>query len=727
MNKRIKVFEFGRFRLDAAECQLLLDGQVVPLQPQVFTTLVTLVENSGHLCEKGWLIEQVWGDTAVEQGGLARNISVLRKVLGDGYIQTVPRRGYRFMAEMRELREAEDEVLIAERTRASVVVEEEEIGGSEGSSRQSQFSASNHLGDRERRNVMPRLVWPRRKIVLANLSLILLALVVVRMWSPLPPPRVAAYVRITNDGHQKLALVTDGQRLYVSEMVDDKPILAQVSAAGGETVPLAVPFQDPGLDDITANGAELVVASNAGPYPFSYWLVPVAGGSPRPLGGIRAHDVHPSPDGQQVAYCVETSLYVANHDGTEARQLVSMPALYPGSAIWSPDGSRLRFNLRDPQTPANSIWEVSADGSNLHPLLPGWHEPAAEYCGRWTADGKYFIFEATRDGATQLWAMRDGASFLRRANCAPVQLTSGPVQYRSPFSSPDGKKVYAIGDQIRGEVMRYDAKSQEWVPYLSGKSIAQVGFSKDGEWIVYIAYPEATLWRSRLDGSQSQQLTFASMEVDGVSWSPDGQWIVFMGRTAGRPWKLYKVASAGGSPELLLPGDGSEAYPDWSPDGRRIVFSGSPFFERRDVGPNMLELLDLTTGQVSALPDSEGCFGARWSPDGRYVVAHRFDFQKLVLFDVISGKKEELAQGVLHFANWSQDGKYIYFEQWGSDTAACRIRISDHQLETVGSLKGFRRTVGPERCWSGLTPDGSLLVLRDIGSQEVYALDLQIP
>ena len=116
---------------------------------------------------------------------------------------------------------------------------------------------------------------------------------------------------------------------------------------------------------------------------------------------------------------------------------------------------------------------------------------------------------------------------------------------------------------------------------------------------------------------------------------------------------------------------------------------------------------------------------ARWSPDGRYLVAHRFDFSQLMLLDVATGRSEELARGVLHFANWSRDGQYVYFESWGEDTAAIRIRIRDRHRDKLGHLAQFRRTIGPERCWSGLTPDNALLVLRDIGSQEIYALTLE--
>ena len=95
MKRQTNTYEFGRFRLLPQECLLMLDGQAIPLEPQVFKTLRVLVENGGHVCEKSWLLEQVWGETFVEEGNLARNISVLRKVLGEGvegnrYIETVP-------------------------------------------------------------------------------------------------------------------------------------------------------------------------------------------------------------------------------------------------------------------------------------------------------------------------------------------------------------------------------------------------------------------------------------------------------------------------------------------------------------------------------------------------------------------------------------------------------------------------------------------------------------
>jgi len=96
-------FEFGRFRVDPAEKVLLADGQPVSLTPKAFETLLALVENSGHILEKDELLKRVWPNTFVEEGTLVQNIATLRKALGEGpdqssYIETVPRRGYRFSA-----------------------------------------------------------------------------------------------------------------------------------------------------------------------------------------------------------------------------------------------------------------------------------------------------------------------------------------------------------------------------------------------------------------------------------------------------------------------------------------------------------------------------------------------------------------------------------------------------------------------------------------------------
>src|SRR6266576_5596770 len=105
-------YEFGPFRVDARERQLLRNGEVVPLRPKVFDILLVLVQNSGHILSKDEVMKLVWSDTAVEEGNIARNISALRSVLGERprdhrYIETIPWRGYRFVASVKEVREGQ--------------------------------------------------------------------------------------------------------------------------------------------------------------------------------------------------------------------------------------------------------------------------------------------------------------------------------------------------------------------------------------------------------------------------------------------------------------------------------------------------------------------------------------------------------------------------------------------------------------------------------------------
>src|ERR1700756_912755 len=99
---------------------------------------------------------------------------------------------------------------------------------------------------------------------------------------------------------------------------------------------------------------------------------------------------------------------------------------------WSPDGRLLRFTVTDPQTNGTSLWEVREDGSGLRPLLAGWNNPPAECCGSWTRDGKYFVFQSTRNFRSDIWAIREKRRLLQMSESTPVQLTSGPVSFRGP-------------------------------------------------------------------------------------------------------------------------------------------------------------------------------------------------------------------------------------------------------------------------------------------------------
>jgi len=561
--------------------------------------------------------------------------------------------------------------------------------------------------------------------------IVTIAAAVLAYWltRPLPVPRVVSSVRITNDGREKFPpIFTDGSRLYFTGAAASWYSAYQVSVAGGQPAPIpapiVAPYQFAGLAGISPDGSELLVRSQQGTvFEGPLWVIPTVAGSGYPITGVISSDASWSPDGERMVYCRGNTLNVAKRDGSESRQLV-MVAGPPRWVRFSPDGRVLRFHVYDPKTDSTSLWEVASDGTNLHPLLPGWNNPPNECCGNWTPDRKYYVFQSTRNSRTDIWAIREKTRLLGKRRAEPLRLTSGPLNFSGPAPSKDGKRLFVIGSQPRGELVRLDAKSGEFVPYLGGISAYTVDFSRDGQWVTYVAYPEGTLWRSKLDGSERLQLTFPPMIAHLPRWSPDASQIAFQGFTPVKPWTIYLVSAEGGSVQEIAPGLGDVG---WTADGRSVVYS--EFWELAQAGAGgklAIQLMDLSTRQVSTLPDSEGLYSPRPSPDGRYIAAIRAGPEVLLVFDVAARKWIEPTAPRVGYPSWSHDSKYVYFDNWEGDTLY-RLRVSDRKLQRLASLKGVRRTGGPVTGWSALAPDDSFLVLRDTGTQEIYALDWEAP
>src|SRR5262249_30253880 len=155
---------------------------------------------------------------------------------------------------------------------------------------------------------------------------------------------------------------------------------------------------------------------------------------------------------------------------------------------------------------ANGLWEGNADGTNPHQLLPGW-KGASACCGTWTADGRYFVFEA--DG--NIWALAEDKGLLQRGHPEATELTFGPIGFSGGNPSRTGRRLFVVGNQSKGRLVRYDATSQHFVPYLGGPSARGVAQSRDGQWVAYTTFPDSKLWRRRADGSEGVQLTFGDM------------------------------------------------------------------------------------------------------------------------------------------------------------------------------------------------------------------------
>src|SRR5271157_2291850 len=570
----------------------------------------------------------------------------------------------------------------------------------------------------------PHRRWQTWVVVAASALIAIMAFLGYLLTRPVAPPRILRTVQLTNTNRPKSGVVTDGSRLY---FIEGQSGLSQTSVNGGETFPIPTSLEDTGFSNvfgISPDGSALLMNTARGTsLDGPLWSVPVLGGSPRRLGSLEGHAGAWSPDGQRMAYCTGNEILLANSDGSKPRQLL-LTAGTPNDIRWSPDGSILRFTLSDPKTNNRSIWQVSPDGGNLRALLPGWNSTPNECCGKWTPDGRYFVFQAVRDGTANIWALGEGGRLFRPTPRAPVQFTTGPMNVGNPVPSGDGKRHFVQGWQPRGELVRYDAKSGQFAPYLSGISAMGLDFSRDGEWVAYNDGSDGTMWRSKVDGSQKLQLVFPPMLAYLPRWSPDGKQIAFFGHPPGEPWQIYVVPAEGGSPELIYRSATNSADPNWSPDGKSLAFGENSLNNQGSA----VYVLEVRTRKASKLPGSDGLYSPRWSPDGRYIAAITLDSLKLMLFDFTTQKWTELASIFVAYPIWSRDGRYVYFDGiLNNQESYFRVQIAGSKLERLFSLKGFQASGGAFGNWSGLAPDETPLLVRDASIQEIYALDWEAP
>src|SRR5262249_16274796 len=156
---------------------------------------------------------------------------------------------------------------------------------------------------------------------------------------------------------------------------------------------------------------------------------------------------------------------------------------------------------------------------------------------------KYLVYQSATAQESDIWLLPKTALFRRRGK--PIRLTNGPLPYSYPCPSRDGKQIFALGTKQRGELVRYDMKSHQFEPFLSGISATDPTFSRDGKWVAYASYPDRTLWRSRSDGSERVQLTYPPMEVLFPSISPEGTKIAFHTEKG----EIYVISMEGGQPQ----------------------------------------------------------------------------------------------------------------------------------------------------------------------------------
>jgi WD40 repeat protein len=223
--------------------------------------------------------------------------------------------------------------------------------------------------------------------------------------------------------------------------------------------------------------------------------------------------------------------------------------------------------------------------------------------------------------------------------------------------------------------------------------------------------------------SDRLQLTYAPVFAGLPRWSTQ---IAYSATQPGKPWTIFLVPAQGGTPQELLSETSNEVDAAWSPDGQKLAFGR--FAESR---PEGIHVVDLATRHVSLIPGSEKLFSPRWSPDGQYLAALNTESTKIVLFNWKTQTWSDWVteSGAFAFPNWSQDGKYLYYDiAFTEHQTFRRVKVSQNHSELIADLKGLLRyDAAPAFTWSGLAPDRSALFDRDLSTDEIYAVDGELP
>jgi DNA-binding winged helix-turn-helix (wHTH) protein/Tol biopolymer transport system component len=732
-----RLYRFGRYEADLDLGTLTRQGLPVKLQEQPFRVLGLLLESSGELVTREDLRKSIWPDgTYVEfDGSMNTALMKLRAALGDNsdnptFIETVPRKGYRFIAPT-ELRKIDSPEITT-----AIHIEEVDPPVAAAGEVPRDEHASLRVSNRVRASAPQRRLGPHWWEALAILAGVT-ALLTYGLW-PRPEPRVLRVRQLTHSGQVDPwgKLVTDGSRIYFVVRDVTGWNLMQTSVEGGTIQRTPTPFDNTRIFDLSPDHSEFLIGrlTHRGEE-TPLWLWPVQGGAPRRLGDVTAEEAIWSPAGNLIAYVQGESIQLADPEGTHVRELARFhPA--PHSLVWSPDGKRLRFTQTNLLQGTDSMWEMDLDRSLPRRVLPeGQHGPH-EGSGTWLAGGKYFAFSSgvdlraslAVDTQASLWLMEENHGLFRRSAGDPIQLTRGPIAFDHPNAAPDGNRLFAIGSHNEYQLLRIDPKTSAKTAMLAESGATDMDFSLDGQWVVYAARENGTLWKSRLDGSGKVQLTAAATGAFAPHWSPDQKQILFTGFLLDSQPRLYVVSAQGGSPHSILPPNNKWASVsgDWRTDGRQIVLDVQEIEYGRE--PD-IRILDLESGKLTKLLDSDGLIEPRWSADGRYIAARNPKKKQVLVYDCRLEKWSVLSEANFPVAlRWSPGGDALYYQDVDEvEESIFRVPMATRETERVVQLGDLLSSGATRTMFTGLSPDGSVYVTVDHGDVDVYAVDLKLP
>ena len=658
-------YEFGEFRLDAGQRLLFRESRPVPLAPKVVETLLALVERGGLLVTKDELMARLWPDAFVEESNLTQNVFLLRKALGGAeYIETVPRRGYRFRGEVRHSPAGVgDELILTSRTRTRILSEEETTDdGPQGATEHLAFGVV-EANARARSEASlaaaaaPSLASVRRRVRLPVALAALAALLVAggfgvsrlvssggrRVSSPdsrraAPPPRAAAQTmelrRLTYDSKAfDPAISPDGGYMAYRFHDGDQDSVRLRNIANGSTVEVMPPtLEGYGSPTFSPDGSYLYFTSlRRGVKNAVIARAPVFGGTPQEVVREVWSSFALSPNGRQIAFIrgydsgQEMRLLVADLDGGGERELARSKsvelwfAIWGSGPAWSPDGQKIVIvaGSKGPEGYYNYLLEVQVgDGSARE--VPGarWRSASRE---AWLPDGTGLVVSAQeRSGAPyQLWLVAYPSGEMRR-------LTNDLNDYDKVSISPDSRLLVAQQETNISHIWVVPdggAARERQLTFGASDSDGRNGLAWTPDGRILFASTRGgayNIWVMKADGTDERQLT---SDTGGANWgprpTPDGRYVVFVSTRAGQQ-NVWRMDSDGSNPARLTAGEG-ESAPYVSPDGRWV------YYTNLTASPTVIERVSIDGGKTQIVPNASAASDPVVSPDGRLLAYDHFD------------------------------------------------------------------------------------------------------
>ena len=700
-------YRFGGFVLDVNERVLMREGRIVPLTPKVFETLLLLVRNHGSIVTKQKILETLWPDVFVEESNVTFNITMLRKALGDTkqhpvYIETVPRRGYRFKTDVREVLgdDVSFETRHLESDFARVPIDREterpplsvpENGSAPKTANRNAITSQSQL----------TVSWRPIALLLLFLTPGLLLIVAFKIWRSagrgenretnaqrLIFPGRLAFERLTNYGNVVgTAISPDGKQIVYAEENNGQQSLWLKQLATFVSVRVIPPGRAVyNRISFSHDGNYIYFIQHTEDEPSELFRVSILGGPPVRMVRDVEGSFSLSPDDSKIAFKrrnraeKQDTLYIADLKSGQERSLMTHRAPdWLWSFSWSPDGRVIIFasGETDSARQTMNISEVGAEtGVEKLLLKPNWYF-IQQF--EWLPDGSGVLICAKEKSQPQIWELSYPGLQLR-------QLTEDLNYYVSISLAPDVGKMVAVQSTLVSQVWIAPNIDPSKAISIAGGT-GKLAWMPDGRIVYdYGINTSSDLWIAKSDGTEPRQLIFNSGSNSWPAISPDGRTIVFQSDRTGAQhlWRM----NADGSNHVQLTNGDAERNAAISPDGKWVYYNSST--------DASLWRVALEGGEPIKLTDDYSAYPAL-SPDGKFIASFRFpkfSHQGKITIrnveDMKPVKEFSLAPGfwISRTIQWDADsGAVVYAVQTEAQVRLYRQSLSGGLPHELANLK----------------------------------------